>query len=448
MRDLLAFTLPSMGIWLANPLLSLVDTSIVGLSSAASGSLLDLAALTPAVALSNNATHACGFLAVATTALVAQARARGGPSATAEAQQAVSDALCFALLVGVLLLGLLASSAVPLMAAMAGQASAELVPRAALYTQIRALGFPAAMLMMVAQAACLACKDPGPPLRAVILACAVNLAGDALLCLGCGMGVAGAAWATVAAQVGAAALLLSRLLRPGVLGSQPLLPALPRRLPSLAAAGRFARLGGPVAGVILTKVAYFTAVTRAATALSPTAAAAHGIMIAFFIVLGVLGDAVSQAAQSFLPGVLGRPPAAWVVARQLMTLGCCVGCFNVLAVTVTTLFGSHLFTTSPAVASAMRDILGVATCALLLHNCSMATAGMLLASGDLTFLLRANALGAIIALAAAAAATSAGFGLPGVWLAVLVFQCTRLGQNGARLLSARSPLRRTAPEAL
>jgi len=446
MRDLLAFTLPSMGIWLANPLLSLVDTSVIGLCSSGT-SLLDLAALTPAVALCNNATHACGFLAVATTALVAQARARGGPAATAEAQQAVSDALCFAFLMSLLLLVLLASSAVPLMTAMAGQASAELVPRAALYTQIRALGFPAALLMMVAQASCLACKDPGPPLRAVILACAVNLAGDALLCLGLGMGVAGAAWATVAAQLAAAAVLLSRLLRPGVMGSQPLLPALPRKLPSLASARRFAALGGPVAGVILTKVAYFTAVTRAATALSPTAAAAHGIMIACFIVLGVLGDAVSQAAQSFMPGVLGRPAAAKLVARQLMTLGCCVGFFNLLAITGTTLCGAHLFTTSPAVAAAMRQILGVAAAALLLHNCSMATEGMLLASGDLTFLLRANALGAAVALAAAAVATAAGFGLPGVWLAVLVFQCTRLGQNGARLLSAQSPLRRVTPEA-
>ena len=75
----------------------------------------------------------------------------------------------------------------------------------------------------------------------------------------------------------------------------------------------------------------------------------------------------------------------------------------------------------------------------------MATEGMCLAGGELTFLLRANALGAAVAMSAAAAAVAAGWGLAGVWLAILVFQVMRLGQNGARLLSARSPLRRTTP---
>jgi hypothetical protein len=44
-------------------------------------------------------------------------------------------------------------------------------------------------------------------------------------------------------------------------------------------------------------------------------------MIAIFCVLGVLGDAVSQAAQSFMPSVLGRPAAARSLARSIMLLG-------------------------------------------------------------------------------------------------------------------------------
>ena len=39
-------------------------------------------------------------------------------------------------------------------------------------------------------------------LQAVALAGIVNLVGDCALCLGLGWGIAGAAWATVAAQVG------------------------------------------------------------------------------------------------------------------------------------------------------------------------------------------------------------------------------------------------------
>ena len=43
MRDLMRFTLPTMAIWLCDPLLSLVDTSVVGLSSGT----LELAAIAP-----------------------------------------------------------------------------------------------------------------------------------------------------------------------------------------------------------------------------------------------------------------------------------------------------------------------------------------------------------------------------------------------------------------
>ncbi len=317
MRDLLRFTLPSMGVWLANPVLSLIDTSVVGLCASGADGLLQLAALTPATALANNTSHAMGFLAVATTGLVARARARG---ADEDAQRAVSDANSVALLLGVLLSVVFVVAATPMLAAFSGPASAALVPAATVYTRIRALGFPAALVMAVGQASCLACKDPAPPLRAVALAAVVNLAGDLLLCVGLSWGVAGAAWATVASQVAAAAVVLTRLHVPGP-GRPALLQSLAVRLPRPAALLLFWRMGAPVALVIWIKVGYFTAVTRAATTLSPTAAAAHGVMIAIFCVLGVLGDAVSQAAQSFMPSVLGRPLAAQKVARSLMALG-------------------------------------------------------------------------------------------------------------------------------
>jgi Na+-driven multidrug efflux pump len=276
MEDLLRFTLPSMGIWLANPILSLIDTSVVGLCGSGADALLELAALTPATALANNTSHAMGFLAVATTGLVARAQARG---AHADTQRAVADAVAVAAAAGValaLLLFLFAS--VPVLAAFNGPASASLVAPAAAYTRIRALGFPAALIMSVGQAACLASRDPGPLLRAVLLASVVNLVGDVVLCVGLGWGIAGAAAATAAAQAAAAAVLLRRLLRPAP-GRPPLLAALPTRPPGGDALLRFARLGGPVAGVIIIKVAYFTAVTRAATMLSPTAAAAHGCVL-------------------------------------------------------------------------------------------------------------------------------------------------------------------------
>ena len=110
---------------------------------------------------------------------------------------------------GLLLAAIFVTFATPVLSAFSGPASAALVPPAALYTRIRGLGMPFALVMMVSQAGVLACRDPGPPLRATALAAGVNLVGDAVLCLGLGWGIAGAAWATVAAQAAAATVLLT-----------------------------------------------------------------------------------------------------------------------------------------------------------------------------------------------------------------------------------------------
>ena len=345
MRALLRFTLPSMGIWMSGPILSLMDTSAVGLSGSGQAALIDLAALTPATALSNNTGHLLGFLAVSTTMMVARARARGDDAA---AQAATADAVTVAASLGIVVGLLFVLFATPALAAFSGPASAALVPPAALYTRIRGFGFPFALVMASGQAACLACRDTGPPVRAIALAAAVNLVGDAVLVLGLGQGIAGAAWATVASQAVAAAVLMLRLLRPGP-GRPALLTRLPLRLPSGDTLLRFGRLGLPIASSIFIKVAYFTAVTQAATALSPTAAAWHGVMIALFCVLGVLGDAVSQSAQSFMPAMLGTPRAAWALAARLMRLGAAVGCFNCAAIAVAALLCHGAFTSNPEV---------------------------------------------------------------------------------------------------
>ena len=52
-----------------------------------------------------------------------------------------------------------------------------------------------------------------------------------------------------------------------------------------------------------------------------------------------VGDAVSQAAQSFLPSVIGRPSAAQRLGRQLMTTGVFVGIVNCAAAGTPEVFG-------------------------------------------------------------------------------------------------------------
>jgi hypothetical protein len=72
------FALPCLGLWVAQPLLSLVDTAFVGLSGDPASSAAQLAALGPATTFFDGATYLFAFLNVATTNLYSSARAQRG----------------------------------------------------------------------------------------------------------------------------------------------------------------------------------------------------------------------------------------------------------------------------------------------------------------------------------------------------------------------------------
>jgi hypothetical protein len=77
LADYRKFAIPCLALWVAQPLLSLVDTAFVGLS-AGSASAAQLAALGPATTFFDGATYLFAFLNVATTNLYSTARAQKG----------------------------------------------------------------------------------------------------------------------------------------------------------------------------------------------------------------------------------------------------------------------------------------------------------------------------------------------------------------------------------
>ena len=87
LADYRKFAIPCLGLWVAQPLLSLVDTAFVGLSARVPAqSAAQLAALGPATTFFDGATYLFAFLNVATTNLYATARSqRGEQSDQAEA---------------------------------------------------------------------------------------------------------------------------------------------------------------------------------------------------------------------------------------------------------------------------------------------------------------------------------------------------------------------------
>ena len=214
---LVRFTLPTMAIWLSGPILSMVDTAVVGKAST-----LELAAMTPGGVYVDYPSYLLSSaLAVATTTLVAQERMkrRRARSETADGDgdgdTTVSDAVALAAVLGLVVAIVLAVAAAPAVAKFAGPRSASIVPAALTYASIRCLGVPFALVASVAQASFLACKSPAQPLLAVGASGAVNLVADVVLVCGLGWGIGGAAAATVASQAVVAAALVYLLLKQG-----------------------------------------------------------------------------------------------------------------------------------------------------------------------------------------------------------------------------------------
>jgi hypothetical protein len=122
LADYRKFALPCLGLWVAQPLLSLVDTAFVGLSGNPSMSASNLAALGPATTFFDGATYLFAFLNVATTNLYSTARAQHGEQSD-QAESVVRTASRVALRCGVGIMVFLLAFARPLLALYIGTCS-------------------------------------------------------------------------------------------------------------------------------------------------------------------------------------------------------------------------------------------------------------------------------------------------------------------------------------
>lgn len=434
---LLTFSIPTLCIAITNPVLSLVDTAIVGLCSES-----QLAALAPATTVSDSLFYVLTFIPIAVTNLAALRMARGNYDS---AGTIVSQGIAVAMLVSTLLAVALIALAPRLLTAFTSFPGDTLVATVQ-YVRWRALGLPAALGYAVMQAFYLACKEPVVPLRATAIAAMVNLVGDLLLCCGFGLAAAGAAAATSAANWVVFFSMLWRIRQPIPSGASPYAGL---QVPICAAAPRaqtvlaFMRIAGPVFGVILLKVVVFGMIAARASALSVTAAASHQVLFSLALFFGVFGDTVCQAAQAFVPPIIGSPDKARRLVQSLMLCGVLVALFNGAFGLLLALFGAPLFTSSATVAATMAKVCPLFCAAVMLHCCSMGTEGVLLASRDGLFLVGSYTVNMAIIKVALDAVSSMGLGLEGIWGCVVLFHVIRLVTNSIRMALPGSLLHTT-----
>jgi MATE family multidrug resistance protein len=286
------------------PLTGVVDTAFVARLGAA-----PLAALGAATMLLSSVFWIFNFLGIGTQTEVALGSGLGGSE---RAREAASLALALSLAIG----AALALCAWPLLPSAARLMSEDPAIQDAMasYLGIRLLGAPAVLLILTGFGALRGLQDMRTPLWVAAGANAVNVALDPLLIFGLGplpaLGIAGAAWASVAAQ------WLGALWSVGAVRRRlGLAPQVPWRLaPALFVVGRDLLLRTGLLSLFLLLA------TRTATQLGADSGAAHQAVRQVWLFAAFLLDAYAATAQSLVAYFLGAGRAA--LARRVAALAC------------------------------------------------------------------------------------------------------------------------------
>eukprot|EP00962_Isochrysis_galbana_P047750 scaffold19679_cov124-Isochrysis_galbana.AAC.6 len=127
------------------------------------------------------------------------------------------------------------------------------------------------------------------------------------------------------------------------------------------------------------------------------------VLVCVFFLGCKFGDAVSQAAQAYLPACFpppppptpgaplplpSVPPAARRLSMRLMRLAALMGAAVAATALAVVTRAPGLFTNSPEVVAAMRGAAPLLATALSMHACTVGTEGLLIGSRQLGFLVR------------------------------------------------------------
>ncbi|GGI05625.1 MATE family efflux transporter [Egicoccus halophilus] len=415
---MLGLAIPAVATLVADPLLGLVDTAVVGRLGAA-----ELGALGLAVSVLGAVSWIFNFLVFGTTSTVARAVGAGDPEA---AGRRVSHAVQVGLAIGVVVGAVLFVAAGPLLRALG--TVEELLPPAVVYLQVRAVGVPLLLLTYVGHGAFRGVSDTRTPMGIVVAANVVNAVLTVVLVFPVGLGIAGAAWATVVAEALTAGALLLRLRRTGL----PLIGhGRPDRtqLAALVVVSRdlFLRTGGLLAGLL--------AVTAAAGRTGAVTAAGHQVLYQTFLLVSFLMDGFAIAAQAIVGTALGagRIEEARAYGRDLVRWG--VGGGAVIAALLLAGGGvlPRLLTDDPTVLAVIATAWWFAALGHVVNGPVFALDGVLMGAEDFAYLRTWTVLAALVGGLGGQLVATFGGGLLGLWVAVQAMMLVRLVSLVARV---------------
>ena len=204
LRDLFIFAMPCLCLVVCNPLLSIIDTASVGITSKSGMGTIELGALGVGTTFIEGTIFLFHFLNVATLSLCANALVRNCDTNEDQRKLAVDavvrTAVKVSLVCGLGITGLVlwkGGYALSLYAAGAPKSTFDLATK---YVTIRAISLPSSLLIGTVQSALIGVKDSKTPLIGVLVSVLVNVLGDGIVVIGLNFGLVGAAYATLAAQ--------------------------------------------------------------------------------------------------------------------------------------------------------------------------------------------------------------------------------------------------------
>ena len=411
-REIIRIGLPALGALAADPLVSLVDTAFIGRLGAEA-----LASVAIAGALFGAIFAVFNFLEYAVTPLVAQSIGAGD---RADAGRFTVAALVIAGLAGIVAAAGLFAFREPLLELFG--ASDEVLAGAVTYVGIRALGIPALLLILVGHGAFRGYQDTRTPLVVTLGLNVVNLVLDPLLIFGAGWGIAGAAWATVTAQWFGAAwfMVLFFWTRRASLG---IAFGRPRR----HALGSLVDAGKPMVVRNASLLASLTAATMVAARVGTVAVAAHQIAIQLWIFMALVIDALAIAAQAIVGKETGAGDAvaARAVANRLLALGVIFGVGLAVAMGVVSPWLASWFTSDAAVVAAFASILPILALMQPINGLVFVWDGIAIGAAAFGFLAGSTLAASVATIGMLLAVIPLGWGLSGVWAAVIVLMAVR-----------------------
>ncbi|MFD5730515.1 MATE family efflux transporter [Streptomyces sp. NPDC058368] len=278
--------------------------------------------------------------------------------------------------------------------------------------------------------------DTRTPMRLAVLANGLILGLDPLLILGFGLGVRGAAIATVLGRTAALACGLVALRRNGVLRRATATGA-GRASGSLAADARgTAATGLPMSADFVARMTGALALVAVVARIGVDEVAAYGIATKAMYVATMAFYAVRQAAAIRTAHLLGAGrDARRAIGRQALLVASALGLTAAAVLLAGAPWIMRAFGSEGAVAGAGALYLRCAGPYLLLLACFIALGGVFEGSGASPALARVTACGVAVQLALAYGMS--GWGLPGI--------CLAMGLSMAAQCAALAPLyRRTA----